>query len=100
MSMLGPVTCSALTVTAPVFPLGELLLTPSGTWAISITYRSGWLSLSGLSSASSTTFRGHSWHFSITYGSFNPSPTLTVLTTFPGMVVRRLYRQAGAFVTR
>ena len=24
MSMLGPVTCSALTVVAPVFPLGEL----------------------------------------------------------------------------
>jgi len=25
MSMLGPVTCSALTVIAPVFPLGELV---------------------------------------------------------------------------
>jgi len=25
MSMLGPVTCNALTVIAPVFPLGELV---------------------------------------------------------------------------
>jgi hypothetical protein len=50
------------------------LLTPSGTWAISITFRSGWLSLSGLSSASLTSFRGRSRAFSITYARASVPP--------------------------
>ena len=37
---------------------------------------------------------------SITYASYSPAPTFTALTPFPGTVVRRLYRQAGAFATR
>ena len=49
------------------------LLTPSGTWDISITSRSGWLSLSGLSSASLTSFSGASRAYSITYASFSPA---------------------------
>jgi len=72
----------------------------SGTWDISITLRSGWLSLSGLSSASLTSFRGHSRAYSITYASFSPAPTFTALTVYPGTVVRRLYRPGGAFATR
>jgi hypothetical protein len=49
------------------------LSTPSGTWDISITWRSGWLSLSGLSSASLTSFSGASRAYSITYASFSPA---------------------------
>jgi hypothetical protein len=33
------------------------------------------------------------------HASFSPAPTFTALTAFPGTVVRRLYRQAGAFAT-
>ena len=56
-------------------------------------------SLSGLSSASLTSFRGYSRAFSITYASFSPAAMFTALTAYPGTVVRRLYRQGGAFAT-
>ena len=50
MSMLGPVTCSALTVIAPVFPLGELVcsltmtLMPPGSEraTFGLETRTGW----------------------------------------------------------